>query len=96
MDTAIVIVIFSMTVLYVAMPFLVRDLTPEKSEEGVRENLISRKNSLLEVARDLQADHTFGKLDEEDFRNLYAETVREGAKIVKELEELAPEPEEDA
>lgn len=90
MELAIVIVVFSMVALYIAMPFLVRDLAPEQSADGIRENLMARKVSLLEVARDLQADRTFGKIDEGDYKSLYDDTVREGAQIVKELEALDP------
>ncbi len=95
MEIGIVIVIFSMVALYVAMPFLVHDLTPEKSEEGNRENLLARKRSLLDVARDLQADHRFGKLDSGDYERMYAETLHEGAQIVKELEDLNPDSDND-
>jgi hypothetical protein len=71
---------------------LLREPVPELPDDPRIADLEARKEAKYREIRDAELDHAAGKLSEQDFRRLDAELRREAIELLRELDELRPEP----
>jgi hypothetical protein len=73
---------------YVLWP-LRKDVFLPKSEESARSRLLAEQERLLNALRELDFDHTLGKVLPEDYEVQRAALIRQGAEVMRQLDELA-------
>jgi len=71
---------------------LLRECAVEPAEDPRVADLEARKEAKYREIRDAELDHAAGKLSEEDFRRIDGELRREAIELLRELDELRPEP----
>ncbi len=74
---------------FVAQPFRGTE-TPSRSEENARSRLLAEQERLLNALRELDFDYTLDKIPAEDYPLQRAELVRQGAEVMRRLDELPP------
>lgn len=86
----IIILLILAAIIYVAGPLLQtqepssgRAFLPDHSLEDLQ----LKKQEILLSLKDLQLDHDLKKISDEDFKNIYDETVSEGTEILKQIDE---------
>ncbi len=98
MDTGSILVGVAVVLLVawvVAQPLLERRAR-HPAVAGEAERLKLQRDRLLVALRDLDFDHTLGKIQEADYTPLRAQLVAEGAAVLKQLEGLGEPSEEEA
>jgi hypothetical protein len=89
-------VLLGALLLAIVAAFVLRPLLRERAVEPAVDprvaDLEARKEAKYREIRDAELDHAAGKLSEEDFRRIDGELRREAIELLRELDELRPEP----
>lgn len=89
LESIIVVMLFSLSVWYLAKPWWETDKQPSVSTDSyVRSDLLLRKEEVLATLSDLKLDRDMKKISEEEFRDVFDASVAEGAEILKRIDSL--------
>ena len=92
MDLALAIVVFGIGVALVVVRPLLRPAAVEAPEAARRETLEAAKEAKYREIRDLELDHRMGKLSDEDYGATDRELRGQAIEILRQLDELGPDP----
>ena len=98
MILAVFILIAAFFAVYIALPFWEKSYSKKRLEfaETQKENLILRKNEILEAIQDLEYDFKLKKVNQEDYTHLKENLIKEAVEVMKKLDSLENRPEHDA
>jgi len=89
MEVLLAVVIVVLVAWFVTAPLRDRpSAKPEDRSEAELADLEARKQAKYRQIRDAEADHTAGKLSDEDFRRLDSELRAEAIEILKGIDRL--------
>lgn len=85
----LILLVFAASIWYLGSPFFSAAFsTPVIRESELRKNDLSlKKTEILESLKDLELDHETQKLSDADFKELYAESFKEGTEILRRLDQ---------
>jgi NADH pyrophosphatase NudC (nudix superfamily) len=98
MELQTVLLLFGVLLLvgtFVARPFA-QAVRRNQAHEHARSALLAERERLLTVLRELDFDHSLGKVPEEDYPSQRAELVQRGAEVMEKLDSLANVPASEA
>lgn len=72
---------------FVGQPFM-RSVPRLAADDHARSSLLAERERLLTALRDLDFDHSLGKVADEDYPAMRAELVQQGAAVMRRLDEL--------
>lgn len=72
---------------FVAQPFI-GAARPSPAADRTRSRLLAEQERLINALRELDFDHALGKVPAEDYPLQRAELVRQGAEVMRQLDEL--------
>jgi hypothetical protein len=81
--------VFLLAAAFVAQPFF-GAARPSPALDRTRSRLMAEQERLLNALRELDFDHSLGKVPAEDYPLQRAELVRQGAEVIRQLDELPP------
>lgn len=89
LESIIVVILFSLSVWYLAKPWLMPQ-KPAVPDEGkrLRSDLVLKKEEVMATLSDLTLDRQMKKISEKEYRALFDSSVEEGAQILKKLDSL--------
>ena len=82
--------ILVLVVAYVGRPLVERRALEVTDEERRLSALQAERDRLLRLLQDLEMDQAMGKIDAEDYELQRAPLVLRGARVLREIDELAP------
>ena len=85
---AIILAIFLLVALYISQPFLKTEISPDQKEEGEYPNLMVERERILDTIEELDIDYELGKVDEEDYQRGRQSLLKQGAAVLRNLDEL--------
>jgi hypothetical protein len=91
MEVLLGALLLALVAAFVLRPLL-RERAVEPADDPRVADLEARKEAKYREIRDAELDHAAGKLSDEDFRRIDAELRREAIELLRELDELRPEP----
>lgn len=72
---------------FVGWPFL-QTSARRVVDDRTRSSLLAERERLITVLRELDFDHSLGKIPEDDYPDQRADLIRQGAEVMKKLEEI--------
>ena len=86
-ESFIIVFIFGLGLMLIGSPlFATTDDEIKSSNKNVSRHYMLKKNEVLDSLKDLELDHNLNKVSDEDFKELYAQTMEEGVEVLKKLE----------
>lgn len=86
-ESLLIVLIFGLALYFIGSPLF----SEVKEEAGQKGNLsrhyLLRKKEVMDSLKDLELDRNLQKISEEDFKQLYNQTMEEGAEVLKKLDE---------
>lgn len=79
--------VFLLVAAFVGWPFL-QTAVQRVTDDRTRSRLLAEKERLLTVLRELDFDYSLGKIPEEDYPSQRDDLVRQGAEVMKKLDEI--------
>src|SRR3990170_715507 len=76
------ILIFALTVWYLAEPLVLKSVQSDKAEdinEKITQDLVMRKEEVLLTLKDIEFDYKTKKMSEEDYHVLFNDALQQGA-----------------
>ncbi|HLE14348.1 MAG TPA: zinc ribbon domain-containing protein [Anaerolineales bacterium] len=99
MDIGSILLIFALLTLvglFIARPIFDRRATIVNGRTGREDHqlstLLAERDRVLDALQEIDFDHTLGKIPDEDFPVQRAALVQQGAEVLRQLDELQPEP----
>lgn len=84
------LLVVGVTFVFLAGPWWARRTVTESEAPSERESLVERREAILTALRDLDFDHTMGKLETEDYTPLRQTLLAEAASIMAQWDEQVP------
>ena len=76
---------------FTVWPLLNREPRLPAADDSPVADLIARKDALLRSLKEIEFDHTMGKLSDEDFQRLDGTLRRQAVTLLKQIEKVSPE-----
>jgi hypothetical protein len=92
----LILAVLILVALYLYSPFTTRELRLRSSESPEVSALKAERDRVIDALRELDFDHTLGKIPPEDYPTQRAELLQKGAAVLRRLDELTPAASTDA
>ena len=87
----LILAIFIPVAIFIARPLLEGSATEVTAEEHQYSALLAERDRILNALQELDFDHTLGKIPEEDYPSQRASLMREGAEVLRQIDEFEGE-----
>ena len=93
MEWTIVIgaLVAALALAFTVWPLLNQEPLLPAADDSPVADLIARKDTLLRSLKEIEFDHTLGKLSDEDFQRLDGTLRRQAVTLLKQIEKVSPE-----
>src|SRR5689334_3188954 len=86
----LILAVLILVAIYLYAPFTLRELRLRSGESSEISALKAERDRVIDALRELDFDHTLGKIPPEDYPMQRAELLQKGADVLRRLDELAP------
>ncbi len=85
---SIILAIFLLAALYISQPFLKMESSKDRKGESEYPRLMAERERILDAIEESDIDYELGKVEKEDYQRQRQSLLKQGAEILRNLDEL--------